>query len=100
VSAAADSAVKWTFRATECDIADHVNNAAYWQPLEEELLAGPELEQIDVELEYRTPSQPGTKRFLRDGPWRWIVGEDGELHASIGVSGVGALGSGGSGADA
>ena len=35
-----DGGTKWIFRATECDIADHVNNAAYWQPLEEELLAG------------------------------------------------------------
>ncbi len=35
-----DGGAGWAFRATECDIADHVNNAAYWQPLEEELLAG------------------------------------------------------------
>ncbi len=82
----ADGAVGWTFRATECDIADHVNNAAYWQPLEEELLAGPDPERIDVELEYRAPAQPGNKRILRDGDWRWIVGQDGELHASIAIA--------------
>jgi acyl-ACP thioesterase len=87
VDEAADSAVTWTFRATECDIADHVNNAAYWQPLEEELLSGPDPEQIDVELEYRAPSQPGRKRFLRHGDRRWLVGEDGELHASIAIAG-------------
>jgi len=73
----------WNFRATECDIADHVNNAAYWAPLEEELLAGPEPERLDVELEYRTPAQPGDKRVLRSGDRRWIVGADGELHASF-----------------
>ncbi len=73
----------WRFRLTECDIADHVNNAAYWGPLEEELLAGPELEQIDVELEYRSPSQAGAKRILSEGDRRWIVGDDGELHASM-----------------
>jgi acyl-ACP thioesterase len=73
----------WTFRLTECDIADHVNNAAYWQPLEEELLAGPEPERIDVELEYRTPAQAGGKRVVSEGPWRWIVGDAGELHASM-----------------
>jgi len=73
----------WRFRATELDIAGHINNAAYWQPLEEELLAGPELERLDVELEYRTPSQPGEKLLLRDGRWRWIVGNDREIHASI-----------------
>jgi acyl-ACP thioesterase len=74
---------EWAFRATECDIADHVNNAAYWQPLEEELLAGEEPDGLDVEIEYRTPAQPGAKRLLHDGSYRWIVGDDEELHASI-----------------
>jgi acyl-ACP thioesterase len=73
----------WTFRLTECDIADHVNNAAYWGPLEEELLAGPDPERIDVELEYRTPSRAGAKRVIGDGDRRWIVDRDRELHASI-----------------
>jgi acyl-ACP thioesterase len=73
----------WTFRATECDIADHVNNAAYWQPLEEELLAGSEPEQIDVDLEYRAPAQPGIKRILRAGDRRWLVGGGDELLASF-----------------
>jgi acyl-ACP thioesterase len=82
-----DSSV-WTFRATESDVADHVNNAAYWQPLEEELLGrdtepGP----VDIELEYRAPAQPGAKRWLADGQVRWIVAADGsdedEVHASF-----------------
>jgi acyl-ACP thioesterase len=73
----------WTFRATECDIADHVNNAAYWQPLEEELLAGDDPDRLDVEIEYRTPAQPGAKRVIANGRYRWIVGDDAELHASI-----------------
>jgi acyl-ACP thioesterase len=77
----------WTFRATECDIADHVNNAAYWQPLEEELLAGSEPEQLDVEIEYRAPAQPGAKRVVSNGNYRWIVGDDDELHASIRLGG-------------
>ena len=75
----------WTFRATECDIADHVNNAAYWLPLEEELLAGDDPDRLDVEIEYRTPAQPGAKRVLANGRYRWIVGDDAELHASIRV---------------
>ncbi len=73
----------WIFRATECDIADHVNNAAYWQPLEEELLAGEDPERLDVEIEYRNPAQPGAKRVLSSGAYRWIVGDGDELHASI-----------------
>lgn len=80
---ASSPAEHWTFRATELDIAGHINNAAYWQPLEEELLAGPEPTRIDAEVEFRTPCQPGSKRLLRDGPRRWIVGEDGETHASL-----------------
>jgi acyl-ACP thioesterase len=73
----------WVFRATECDIADHVNNAAYWQPLEEELLGGSDPEHLDVEIEYRSPAQPGAKRVVSNGGYRWIVGDGEELHASI-----------------
>jgi acyl-ACP thioesterase len=73
----------WAFRATECDLAGHVNNAAYWHPLEEELLNGAEPERIDVEIEYRTPAQPGTKTVVVERNWRWIVGEDGDVHASL-----------------
>jgi acyl-ACP thioesterase len=75
----------WTFRATECDIAAHVNNAAYWQPLEEELLAGEDPERIDVEIEYRAPAQPGLKRVVSNGRYRWIVGDGDDVHASIRV---------------
>jgi acyl-ACP thioesterase len=79
--------VTWTFRATECDIADHINNAAYWAPLEEELIAGgePEPDGTDVEIEYRTPAQPGAKRVLTAGERRWIVGLGEEVHASLRV---------------
>ena len=77
--------VHWHFRRTECDIADHVNNAAYWQPLEEELLSGsePDPERIDAEIEYRTPAQAGSHRLRSEGDWRWILSPDGELHASM-----------------
>jgi acyl-ACP thioesterase len=82
-----DAGTGWTFRATECDIADHVNNAAYWQPLEEELLAGEDPERLDVEIEYRAPAQPGVKRVVSGGAYRWIVGDGDELHASIRLGG-------------
>jgi acyl-ACP thioesterase len=75
---------RWRFRATECDIANHVNNSAYWQPLEEELLArGEEPLRLDAEIEFRTPSQPGEKLLLADDDRRWIVSPGGETHASI-----------------
>jgi acyl-ACP thioesterase len=73
----------WHFRATDCDLADHVNNAAYWQPLEEELLAQPDPDRIDVEIEFRSGAQPGPKQILASGERRWITGADGEVHASL-----------------
>jgi acyl-ACP thioesterase len=74
----------WIFRATDLDIAAHVNNSHYWAPLEEELLvAGSEPEAFDGEVEHRDPAQPGPAELLRSGQMRWIAGEGGELHASI-----------------
>ncbi len=84
---AVDRRWQWTFRGTEADIAQHVNNAAYWAVLEEELLAGPEPNSLDVEMEFRTPAQPGEKEVLAAGMQRWIVA-DGVTHASIVIGGT------------
>lgn len=79
----------WSFRATELDIAQHINNAAYWMPLEEELLRDPDPTGLDVEIEFRTPCQPGEKRVIGDGSplaagaRRWIMQEESEGVASI-----------------
>lgn len=74
----------WTFRATECDLAQHVNNAAYWQPVEATLLLdGAEPERLDTEMEFRTPAQPGDKHVLIDDTMCWIVSPAGETHASV-----------------
>jgi acyl-ACP thioesterase len=73
----------WHFRTTECDLADHVNNAAYWQPLEEELLSEADPNSIDVEIEFRSGAQPGAKRILASGERRWITSAEGEAHASL-----------------
>ncbi len=68
---------RWRFHRTDADIADHVNNAAYWEPLEDELLGVPrELEQVDAELEFRMPAQPGPMRILASGGRRWITDPD------------------------
>ena len=73
----------WWFRNSELDLAGHVNNAAYLTPLEEELLADAEPDSIDIEIEYRSPSQAGEMRVLRNGACRWIVGPEGDTYASI-----------------
>jgi len=74
----------WVFRATDLDIAGHVNNSHYWAPLEEEFLAaGSEPDSFDGEVEHRDPAQPGPAELLHSGSMRWIAGPGGELHASI-----------------
>ena len=74
----------WAFRAAELDLAGHVNNAAYWTPLEEELLeAAAEPARVRAEIEYRTPAQPGPHEVLRAGARRWIAAPSGDVHASV-----------------
>jgi acyl-ACP thioesterase len=72
----------WLFRAADLDLADHVNNSHYWEPLEEEL-AGTEPDSFDAEVEFRDPARAGPARVLRDGDAWWIASENGELHASL-----------------
>ena len=71
----------WFFRRSDADLAEHVNNAAYWEPIEEDL-GDPDA--LDAEIEFREPAQPGPAVLLRgaDGT-RWITAEDGRVHASI-----------------
>ena len=51
----------WRFRAADVDVAGHVNNSHYWEPLEEEL-AGAEPGGIDAEIEHREPALAGRGR--------------------------------------
>jgi acyl-ACP thioesterase len=59
----------WRFRAAELDLAGHVNNAAYWQILEEEAPAGAGT----YEIEHRMPAAAGEATVLTAGPLRWIA---------------------------
>jgi acyl-ACP thioesterase len=46
----------WPVRFTDCDVLGHVNNASYWNPVEEQLAARRELRApLRAELEYRAP---------------------------------------------
>jgi acyl-ACP thioesterase len=70
----------WFFRRSDADIAQHVNNAAYWAPIEE-VLGDPE--SLDVEIEFREPAQPGAARVLTGDDVTWITAPDGRVHASV-----------------
>jgi acyl-ACP thioesterase len=74
----------WRFRRVDLDVADHVNNAAYWPILEELVPAPPE--PVTAEVEFRTPAGAGEATLLAaDAAW-WVVGAEGEVHASLTLS--------------
>jgi acyl-ACP thioesterase len=75
--------VPWRFRAADLDLADHVNNAVYWQALEEDLAGDGAREPFDAEVEHRAPADVGEAAILRDGHMLWIVDQDGEVLASL-----------------
>lgn len=81
----------WWFRASDLDLAAHVNNAAYWAPVEERLLAGPEPERFDAEIEFRGPAAPGEALVLSENGRLWFASPAGEVHASIVMSRATAL---------
>jgi acyl-ACP thioesterase len=72
----------WTFRITDLDIADHVNNSHYWGPLEREL-AGAVPAGIDAEIEHRSAAQEGEVVVVSSDGAIWIADPTGEVQASI-----------------
>jgi acyl-ACP thioesterase len=78
----------WRFRATDLDVAGHVNNAAYLAVIEEEL-AAEEPDSLELEIEYREPAQPGEALVIGAGEMRWIVSELGTAYASIRLGSAG-----------
>lgn len=75
----------WTFRATDEDVAGHVNNSHYWAALEEELAASAP-ESVDAEIEYREPMLPGPATLLRAPGGLWFAPEDRAGGESVSVS--------------
>jgi acyl-ACP thioesterase len=83
----------WSFRRVDTDLADHVNNAVYWEPLEEELLAltPPELADtpgqltaVDAEMEFRDGAQPGLAHYMANGvATRFLLDATGDLLATL-----------------
>jgi acyl-ACP thioesterase len=76
---------EWSFRATDEDVAGHVNNSHYWAALEEELVAAPP-DSLDVEIEYREPMLPGPATVLRAPGGLWIATHDRETGDSVSAS--------------
>lgn len=71
----------WPVRATDLDILDHMNNAAYWHAVEEVL---PDPLPREAEIEYRVPVNRGQVVFVGGTDGRlWLRGEDGAVFASV-----------------
>jgi acyl-ACP thioesterase len=77
----------WRFRAADLDLADHVNNAVYWQALEEDLAGDGAREPFDAEIEHRAPADVGEAALVRDGDMLWISAADGVVLASLATPG-------------
>lgn len=79
----------WPLRFTDFDVLGHVNNAAYWEPVEEVLAARRDLRApLRAELEHAVAAELGaTPSIARhdeaDGSVAlWLVGDGGVVHAS------------------
>lgn len=72
----------WHFRATDLDVAGHVNNSHYWGPFEQDLL-GEDPTSFDGEVEHRDPAQAGTVSVVRGEGISWVLSRDGAVHASL-----------------
>src|SRR5262249_55430579 len=55
----------WPLRATDFDVMAHVNNAAYWAPVEDELAARGASRVTRAEIEFRSGIDPGDDVELR-----------------------------------
>src|SRR4051794_23787675 len=77
---------QWRFRAADLDLAGHVNNAVYWEVLEEELVGrGPDGGLV-AEIEHRAAADVGLASVLRAGDMRWVAA-GGEVVATLALGG-------------
>jgi acyl-ACP thioesterase len=79
----------WQFRASDLDLAGHVNNAVYWAALEDELVADEPAAGVAAEIEHRAPAGAGQGAVLSHGGMRWITGPGGEVVATLTVAPLG-----------
>jgi acyl-ACP thioesterase len=79
----------WHFRRADLDPAGHVNNAVYWQTLEEELIAADPPGGLAAEIEHRAPAAAGEARVLSHGELRWITDPMGTVVATLAAAALG-----------
>jgi len=81
----------WAIRSTDLDVLGHVNNAAYWEAVEDELNRRlPDRVPVATECEHRLPMDLGYQvrvvSEVDEGSLRlWLV-SDGGVHASVMVA--------------
>jgi acyl-ACP thioesterase len=86
----ADAAARpWRFRAADLDLAGHVNNAVYWEALEDELVADEPPAGLQAEIEHRAPAVSGEATVLAAGAMRWIADSAGAVVATLTAQPVG-----------
>ena len=73
----------WRFRAADLDLAGHVNNAVYWQVLEEELVPAEPVAAADAEIEYRAAGGAGDATVAAGDGMRWISADGGDVLATV-----------------
>jgi hypothetical protein len=60
-----------------------VNNAAYWEALEEELARDEPVDGYAAEIEHRAPAAAGPAGIAAHGRHRWIADEQGTVLATL-----------------
>jgi acyl-ACP thioesterase len=75
----------WRFRAADLDLAGHVNNAIYWQVLEEDLVPAEPAGGLEAEIEHRAAADAGEAVVHGDGAMRWIAAPDDVVLATLAV---------------
>ena len=73
----------WRFREADLDLAGHVNNAVYWQVLEEELVPAEPVPAVDAEIEYRAAGGAGEASVAAEDGMRWISADAGDVLATV-----------------
>jgi acyl-ACP thioesterase len=81
----------WPVRATDFDLLGHMNNAAYWEAVEDELTSAvPDQVPVGAELEHRAAIEPGERVEVRsstadEGFSLWLTVQ-GQLRAAAHVN--------------